>query len=120
MVENFVEGYEEMPVEEKESIFSKVSFWVRKTAHFTVYMALGFCISGTYKKLKLITPHTLISLLICFLYACSDEFHQSFSPGRGPQFRDVMIDTSGALTGILIFSLVANIVMFILRKRKKE
>ena len=120
VVDNFVEGYEEMPVEEQESIFSKVSFWVRKTAHFTVYMALGFCISGTYKKLKLITPHTLLSLLICFLYACSDEFHQSFSPGRGPQFRDVMIDTSGALTGILIFSLLSNVVMFIFRKRKKE
>lgn len=120
VVENFVEGYEEMPVEEQESIFSKVSFWVRKTAHFTIYMALGFCISGTYKKLKLVTPHTLVSLVICFLYACSDEFHQSFSPGRGPQFRDVMIDTSGALMGILIFSLLAGIVTLIFSKGKKR
>ena len=36
----------------------------------------------------------IYSVIFVFLYACSDEFHQSFIPGRGPAFKDVMIDTS--------------------------
>ena len=41
-------------------------------------------------------------ILMVFLYACSDEFHQAFVPGRGPAFRDVLVDTSGGLTALLI------------------
>ena len=41
-------------------------------------------------------------MLAAFLYACSDEFHQSFVPGRGPAFKDVMIDSTGALVGLTI------------------
>ncbi|MFZ2371781.1 MAG: VanZ family protein, partial [Trichococcus flocculiformis] len=43
------------------------------------------------------------ALLFVFLYASSDEFHQSFIPGRGPAFTDVLIDTAGGLTGIILF-----------------
>jgi len=45
----------------------------------------------------------LYALLFVFLYASSDEFHQSFIPGRGPAFTDVLIDTAGGLTGIILF-----------------
>ena len=37
------------------------------------------------------------------LYAASDEWHQSFVPGRHPQLTDVLIDACGAATGLLIF-----------------
>jgi len=37
-----------------------------------------------------------------FLYACTDEFHQSFVPGRACLFRDVMIDTSGGAFAMII------------------
>lgn len=30
------------------------------------------------------------------LYACTDEYHQLFVPGRSGQLRDVMIDAVGA------------------------
>ena len=40
-----------------------------------------------------------IALGFCILYAASDEIHQLFVPGRGAQFRDVMIDFSGAILG---------------------
>jgi VanZ family protein len=32
----------------------------------------------------------------------TDEYHQSFSPGRTPSVRDVIIDTCGALTFLTI------------------
>ena len=37
-----------------------------------------------------------IALLTAILYGISDEFHQSFTPGREPALRDVIFDTIGA------------------------
>ena len=42
----------------------------------------------------------------CFLYACSDEFHQAFVPGRVGQFSDVLIDMIGVLLGVISVCLV--------------
>lgn len=41
------------------------------------------------------------------LYAISDEFHQSFIPGRGASFKDVCIDTLGGISGILVVKTTA-------------
>lgn len=43
-----------------------------------------------------------MSIFLSFLYACTDELHQIFVPGRSAQFRDVLIDTLGASFGIAI------------------
>ena len=42
------------------------------------------------------------TLLLVFLYAASDEFHQSFVPTRTPLFSDVLIDTAGGAIGLLV------------------
>ena len=39
--------------------------------------------------------------LIGTAYAVTDEFHQSFVPGRSCELRDVVIDSCGVLTGVL-------------------
>ena len=44
----------------------------------------------------------VISIIFSFLYACTDEIHQIFVPGRSAQFRDVLIDTLGASFGATI------------------
>lgn len=44
--------------------------------------------------------------LIGTAYAVTDEFHQSFVPGRSCEFRDVVIDSCGVLTGVLAALLV--------------
>ena len=36
------------------------------------------------------------ALALTFFYACTDEFHQLFVPGRAGRFSDVLIDSSGA------------------------
>lgn len=85
-------------------------FYVRKLAHFSEYALLGIALSipmYAYHVRKWKLP--LSAGLICFIYAALDEFHQNFSYGRSPQFRDVLIDTSGALVGILIGWLISHI-----------
>jgi VanZ family protein len=41
-------------------------------------------------------------LLGCALFAASDEFHQTFVKSRTPSVRDVLLDVTGALLGLLI------------------
>lgn len=51
-----------------------------------------------------------MSILLSFLYACTDEIHQIFVPGRSAQFRDVLIDTLGASLGTLIAYLILKLI----------
>ncbi|MBU3102373.1 MULTISPECIES: VanZ family protein [Clostridium] len=85
------------------NIFGTLSdFIVRKASHFTEYFILYTLIYRAMNKSKKVDMKIFIaSILIVFLYACSDEFHQAFVPGRGPAFRDVMVDTCGGLAAFL-------------------
>lgn len=79
----------------------------RKCCHLTEYAILGLLIfralgHGRTKLSPWSWPHVGGTLLIVFLYASSDEYHQSFVPTRTPLFSDVCIDTFGAALGLLI------------------
>ena len=56
------------------------------------------------------------SFLIGYLYACTDEYHQSFTPGRTPRFRDTMIDLFGMFLGWLVINKIP--LYFISRRHK--
>lgn len=88
---------------------------VRKAAHFGEYMILG--ILGALLTAVVGGGWRCIG---AFLYAASvafcDEFAvQRFSEGRAPQLTDVLIDSAGALTGIVF---IVAILCLINRKRK--
>lgn len=75
---------------------------VRKLAHATEYAILALLWFGALgSKLK--------SVEIAFIYACTDEFHQLFVPGRAGLFTDVLIDTSGAAVAMIIVWLVCRV-----------
>ena len=80
---------------------------VRKSAHFIEFFILGILTFNVLIKFfKFGKKHMIISLLLCFTYACLDEFHQLFVSGRTARILDVLIDTSGSLLGILCFGFV--------------
>ena len=83
---------------------------LRKIAHMTEYAVL-FLLSrrALAATFPLWQARTICLAAIAFsvLYAMSDEFHQSFVPGRGPSLIDVDIDTVGALFGYLGYRLAA-------------
>ncbi len=102
------------------AIIDSIHTLVRKTAHFSIYASLGMCVINyilTYISTK--KKAFVISLLICFLYASSDEIHQLFVPGRSGEVRDVLIDTCGAIVGMCLVLLVMC-VFNTLRRRKSE
>ena len=102
IAEHFVSDFDTLSSSEQEEVYGKIDHIVRKCAHFSVYTSLGFCLSTAVGRRRLFSPGSLLALGVSFLYACSDEIHQSFVPGRACMFTDVLIDTSGALTGMLI------------------
>lgn len=83
-------------------------FIVRKAAHFSEYFLLAVSLTFAFRVNGLRGKKSfLIIALWCFLYACTDEYHQSFVGGRSPQLRDVMIDTCGGVCGdILVYMIV--------------
>ena len=98
----FFRDYDSCSPAEQKEIWSTASFIVRKLAHFSIYTSLGFFASLTAGKRRLFSKGSLCVVIFGFLYAFSDELHQMFSKGRSCEFRDMMIDTGGALTGMLI------------------
>lgn len=85
----------------QEKLIKQLRFYIRKTAHFSLYFVLGVLIFNLLKKYS-INKQVLFSLIICFLYACSDEVHQYFVMNRTAKLFDVLVDTLGSLIGILI------------------
>ena len=82
----------------------------RKCCHAFCYLALyilvfNFIIRVMKKRLLI---YSIISIIICILYAISDEIHQSFVFGRTGQFTDVLIDSIGIVIGCIFISIIYN------------
>lgn len=79
------------------SLPSAQKFWwdfvFKKSAHMFEYAVLYFLLLRAFNK-KGFKIYSLCFLL-SFAYALSDEFHQSFTPGRTPHPMDVGFDTLG-------------------------
>ena len=78
-------------------------FAFKKLAHVTVYAILALLL---FRALRLHITHKgralLMAALVAVLYAFSDEWHQTFVPGREGTVRDVAFDAIGAV-GISIW-----------------
>ncbi len=97
-------GFHGLSKEQQLELLIQYDKPIRKTAHFLIYALLGFlaaCQSQLYDMYGL--RQTRVVVPATFLYACSDELHQRFVPGRSGQWSDVFLDTVGAVTGYLIF-----------------
>ena len=72
---------------------------VRKVAHFAEFGLQGFLLFGCFdRKAK---DRIVYVLFLGLFTACTDEFLQLFSEGRGSQIQDVFIDFAGTVAGFL-------------------
>ena len=103
---------------EQQSIIDALHTLFRKCGHFSEFGVLGLLLRLTVRhsaKLNQIRRQThpavtgfAMPALLALMYACSDEFHQRFVPGRSCELRDVCIDTAGACCGILFCILIGR------------
>lgn len=88
---------------------------IRKGAHFSEYLILSLLYFNLLRFYINKNKALVLSIILCFLYASTDEFHQLFVEGRAGRFTDVLIDTSGAFTASILVLLLNKI----LKKRAK-
>lgn len=108
---------DDLTEQEKENIVKKYQLITRKMAHITAYFILGILTITLFIDLYGFNYKTvIITLTICFLYACSDEIHQLFINGRNGSFIDILIDTTGAILAILL----TKITVYLKNVHKKQ
>ncbi len=87
---------------------SNIINWpLRKVMHGFVYFVLALVILfgiNYYQNNKRYLLSVIITIVVIIIAASFDEFHQTFVSGRDGNIKDVIIDTTGALIGIFIFS----------------
>lgn len=122
--------------EYKYKYSNQVQKIVRKNAHYFLYMLGGILLSVffyvnsnenrikentnetriTARKYHIFSKSIFYAMIIGILYACTDEFHQKFVPGRTYSIKDVFIDSLGIITGSIIFILLK----YTITKRKDK
>jgi VanZ family protein len=77
---------------------------IRKIGHIIEYTILAIAIEFLLYIYKVRGRRLLFLCFgICFIYACSDEFHQLFISDRSGKYIDVLIDSVGIMTGMGLF-----------------
>lgn len=111
---------QEKEQEERELITQITEKVIRKLAHFSIYTVVGILLMALVSTYQIKEKNKIIiSIIIGITYACSDEIHQSFIPGRSPMITDVIIDTMGVILGILLI-LLGKVIIKKYRKNSEK
>lgn len=79
-----------------------VEFFIRKGAHFFIYFLLSFFwFMGLKSNMKSVPLAALVAFMLAAGYASFDEFHQGLTPERTPLLEDIMLDSAGAIVGVV-------------------
>lgn len=66
--------------------FGGIDFSIKKAGHMLGY---GLLALSYWRGLRFDRKYIWLAWLLCIAYAVTDEFHQSFTPGRHPSLVDV-------------------------------
>lgn len=97
-----------------ESTVHLVVVLVRKAAHLSEYAVLGLLVwrllarPAANPTRQWRWPDAQRSLLLVLLYAASDEFHQRFVPTRQASVWDVLLDTVGGFSALLLLWIIGR------------
>ncbi|PLS04277.1 VanZ family protein [Neobacillus cucumis] len=85
----------------------QLNFLVRKLTHITVFGFLAFLL---FKSLEAYRFAYIFSWILTVVYAMTDEYHQSFMPGRTASIKDVFLfDGVGAFLVLLLTYFIVRI-----------
>ena len=83
---------------------------LRKYAHMAEYALLAVPSVLFFRELlmdkRVPIRASFCSLVFCCVYACSDEYHQTFVPGRAGAMIDVAVDLVGVSFGLALVILI--------------
>ena len=83
---------------------------VRKSAHMIIFGVLALFVYLLCKSFGMSDADAIVlTLVVCAVYAGSDELHQKFVDGRTSQFADVCVDEFGAVVSVVIVRIIKTI-----------
>lgn len=93
---------------------------IRTVAHCLEFMGLSFLMfNAIYATWELkLTP--VFAFAGTVMYAITDEIHQIFVPGRAFQLSDILVDSTGALIGVIATFVIFKIIIYIIKRRNEN
>ncbi len=82
---------------------------VRTIAHCCEFAALGFLMINAIRSFKE-SFNPVLSVIISFGYAITDEIHQLYVPGRAFQLIDLTVDLLGITLGTIAFIILVKLI----------
>jgi glycopeptide antibiotics resistance protein len=83
-----------------------VEFLIRKGTHFIYFGVIALAVYAALPRFKY---RIITAAILTMLFAIADEFHQSLTSGRTATAQDVMLDTVGAVSALLLWNFVKTI-----------
>ncbi|MDX9992215.1 MAG: VanZ family protein [Anaerolineales bacterium] len=100
-------GFSSIPSSEMPR-FGALDLALKKGGHMLGYALLALSLLHWRRSLLELNPPPFKILFLVWalasLYSLSDEFHQSFVPGRSANPFDLLIDATGAFLGLWLYS----------------
>lgn len=114
-------GFRDMSAATQEMLIQYLDPFIRKLAHFAVYMALGFfAYWGGFFMFRKTWVQFVYGLCVPVVYAAADEIHQLFVSERSGKLIDVLLDSAGGLIGVLAAFLIISAALRIAYERKEK
>jgi VanZ family protein len=88
----------------QQSVGPELPAFTRVIAHFTEYALLAVLWAWALSPAIGGRRALVFAAAIAFAYAISDEYHQSYVPGRDSDPVDVLVDTNGIAVALLAIS----------------
>ncbi len=82
---------------------------LRKIAHIGIFGMLGLLAFLSQSEQTRPGKRAFLAILVSYLYACLDEFHQTLVPDRAGSFSDTVIDFIGIFLGVLFILILRKI-----------
>lgn len=104
-------GFRDLSEAQQNEIVDACQHFARKLAHFSIYTVLGILLEvNALYHFKKKWQISILAILAGVLYAVSDEIHQTFVPGRSGQVSDVVLDTVGVISGVVLVTFINYII----------
>lgn len=105
MIFIFISSHIAVPPEDPERQKALIEYAYDKSMHLLLFGILAYLIVSfllEYKRLKFYWI-VLITIIFCYFYGITDEWHQGFIGGRGVSYWDLVFDVVGAIGGVLAY-----------------
>lgn len=93
---------------------------LRSIAHCLEFMGLSVLIFNAVYVTWFLKITPIIAFFCTVFYAITDEIHQIFVPERAFQISDILVDSTGALIGVIASFIILKVILYIMKRGNKN